>query len=100
MIATANNDRWLVRALLDRGADPNVKARSMADGTPLIVAARYADASIVRALLDRGAASDPRDSSGKTATDYATELGRADVLDMLAEQTRKGQTAPSRPSWG
>jgi ankyrin repeat protein len=85
MMATAANDRWLVRALLDRGANPNVKARAMADGTALILAAQWADPSIVRALLDRGAASDPRDSFGKTATDYATELGRDDVLEILAE---------------
>lgn len=62
------------RALISAGADVN--AADVNGVTPLMRASRNGNADVVRELLASGACRDARDSSGRSARDYA--LGKLD----------------------
>lgn len=73
--------RAVTLALLERGADPNVRAD---DGwTPLTRAATRGDAGWVKALLDGGADPDARGPGGWTALHYAAARGSREVVETL-----------------
>lgn len=86
--AAASSHTDIVRLLLERGADPNIRD---AGQTPLIAAVRQQDSSItddehadvVRVLLNAGA--DPRLSSkpGETPLMVASETGNTEAVDVL-----------------
>jgi ankyrin repeat protein len=76
------SDVSMMRVLLDRGADPNLKgARGL---TPLMMAAATSpDATMVRLLLEKGAVPGMRDDNGHTALDWALRLGETDASREL-----------------
>ena len=71
----------IVRLLLDKGADINVKDRY--DATPLIIATENEDTDMVQLLLDRGANTNIQESDGYTAFSTAVENGSADIVKLL-----------------
>lgn len=87
---------YVVRLLLEHGADPNARTvpgketgafmrdvRTKGE-TPLHRAAAYGDADIVRALLDRGADVQARDAHGDTPLSWASEhLRPGAILSLL-----------------
>jgi len=50
---------------------------------PVVQAACAKDAYYLEALLRHGANADARDCFGKSSSDYATEFGRTDLLDVI-----------------
>ena len=79
--ATHRGDLGLIRALLDRGAHPNVRDR---DGfTPLMIAATDGDLPLARMLLDRGAALDTRTAPGGTALFFAIFQSKPALVELL-----------------
>lgn len=71
-----------VRWLLMSGADPN--ALDLHGRTPLHVCAeRNTSTSVVKLLIDAGSKLNARDSSGKSALDYARENARVKVVAYL-----------------
>ncbi len=83
----ASNDNDALAALLEQGADPNLRERS-SGMTPLMVAtvtgARF---SMVELLLDKGANKDAKDNLGKTAADYAQMRAQATVALLNGEES-------------
>ncbi len=65
----------LVKALLDAGADVNVK--DVRDMTPLMLAVGtdHQDPAIIQMLLDHGAKLEPKSVLGETAHDWARKIG-------------------------
>jgi ankyrin repeat protein len=93
-LAAAQSDLPAVRALLDRGADPNdAGGRGI---TPLMMAAAAAepDANIVRLLVDRGANVTAADEDGRTALDWALMQGDTTAAQAL-RQAGATSSAPS-----
>ena len=71
----------MVRALLDRGADP-----SLADATswtPLYWAILSDNIDAVRLLLDAGTNISTVSASGKTPLDKAKEMGKTEIVEAL-----------------
>lgn len=83
----AENDYEALAALLEQGADPNLREKS-SGMTPLMVAtvtgARF---SMVELLLDKGANKDAKDNLGKTAADYAQMRAQATVALLNGEES-------------
>ncbi len=78
-------DAAKLQALLDCGADPNVRDRN--GGTKLSEAAHYGDAASVRALLEAGAEvamEIPEKGRGWTAMVSAYTTERSEIVDILA----------------
>ncbi len=75
-------DTERLRALLDRGAQPNV-----ADGqlSPLHEAVRLSEASFVRMLLEKGANPNARDSAGETPLHEALRRRDHEVVGALLD---------------
>lgn len=73
-----------VRALLDQGADINVK-ESKSGQTPLISASFKQRKKLVQLLLDKGADVHARDINGETALMAAAEKGNTSIVKMLLE---------------
>ncbi|HWT01808.1 MAG TPA: ankyrin repeat domain-containing protein [Pyrinomonadaceae bacterium] len=78
--AVVVRDARRVGELLKRGADANARDAEH-DETPLMLAARFADAGLVRLLLDAGAEVDARDDKARTALFYAPVP--SDVFEAL-----------------
>ena len=75
------------RALLERGADVNVKN---SDGwTPLIKAASANFPDVARVLLAHGADPDIADHLDRTAWMYAAMTGREEIAAMLKDAKKK-----------
>jgi uncharacterized protein len=81
--AVAGRDLEAVRAILDAGAEVDV--REQAGFTPLHAAAQNGDGDIARLLLERGADPGARSDTGATAADLAREGGHEEVLALLEE---------------
>ncbi len=71
----------IVRAFLEKGADPNARDRN--GGAALHWAAGGGKADIIRLLLDAGADTEARDHNGMTALDVARRRGRKDLAALL-----------------
>jgi uncharacterized protein len=70
-----------VRALLDRGADPD--SRNRLGDTPLNLAARAGDVELSRTLLQRGASPDRANLAGVTPLMWAAGQGQLETVRML-----------------
>jgi len=79
--AAYRGDADTVRTLLDRGADPNAKARR--GNLPLLTTTRQGYFEIVKTLLDRGADVNARNSSNFTALINAAIGGHFDIVELL-----------------
>jgi|HubBroStandDraft_6_1064221.scaffolds.fasta_scaffold98263_2 ankyrin repeat protein len=94
----------LVKALLDAGAEVNVKdVRGM---TPLMMAVGtdHQDPAIIQMLLDHGAKLEPQSILGETAHDWARKIGLPSGIQLLktkAEETPRAipvaAVAPMEP---
>ncbi len=71
----------VVRQLLKHGADPNIKNKL--DGTPLMFAAANGHTVVVREFVRVGADLRAKDYKGRTARDWATKEGYADLAALL-----------------
>ena len=91
-------------ALLDRGADINVRltgVRKDLDGrTPLMLAANSQRIPIetVGMLIDRGADVNARGPRGETALDYALRNGNTAVVDLLRKSGATAGAAFAKPA--
>ncbi|KAL8303271.1 hypothetical protein RB600_006944 [Gaeumannomyces tritici] len=86
--AAWNHNLSVVRLLLDREADPNVKTRS---GTPLIVAVKSRNQpdeiqDLVQLLVENGANVNAVDEEGGSALRHAAEWSTLDILPLLLRQ--------------
>jgi len=93
--AVEGGDRDRVAALLESGADPNLRNdRSV----PVIIAAAAAGhAAVVELLLSRGAAVDLATDDDDTALMYAATLGQAEIVKILLAH---GADPSHRNRWG
>lgn len=82
-----NNSVDVVRVLLEAGADVN--ASQHGGYTPLLQAAAAGKKEIALLLLESGARPDCVCDRGKSAADYATERGHAEIAEILASYTAK-----------
>jgi ankyrin repeat protein len=90
------NMRELVKALLERGADPNAQLRatriqgsggarvSMAGTTPLLAASTAADVALVRLLIEKGA--DPQLGTDKGMTPLMGAAGLGHKMDRTSQK--------------
>jgi len=90
ILAVERGEVEMVRLLLDRGANPNMRGNS--EQTALLAATRASipvgpQLDIIRSLLDGGADIDAQDDSGRTALMGAVLEDRILLLDLLL---RKG----------
>lgn len=83
-----------VRALLDRGANVNVRDHKLK--TPLHRAAQAGFTRISRLLLDRGAELEEADETGGTPLFDAAKHGRTEALCLLIEHGARVSHADSR----
>jgi len=95
--AIRGGDEELFSALLDRGANPNLRSRG---GTPLTVAAGQGRNDFARVLLDHGAQVDAADEDGRTSLTIAAMRGNLKLVQLLlqhaadvAHTDNKGKTA-------
>jgi hypothetical protein len=73
----------IVKALLDAGANPNVRDRLEVQ-TPLMYAAAHGYTESVRILIDAGADASIVDNNGRTALMLAEEEGHDEIVDLLS----------------
>lgn len=94
MYAALYSDAAMVKALLEAGANPNV--RNDAEATPLMWA--IDDAEKTKLLLDAGAEIDARSNDGRAAlTIAAARVGAASVVKLLLDRGAKLTSAPQLP---
>jgi hypothetical protein len=82
IIAARNGQISLVRILLERGANVNLRDQET-EVTPLIVAAQNGHLQVVDLLLEKGAEVNARDKNGKTALREALRNRHEDVVKAL-----------------
>lgn len=63
-----------------------VDSRDNNGDTALIVAAKYGQVKAVKVLLKHGASLALQDKDGKTALDYAIEIGNEEIIDLLSQK--------------
>ena len=73
----------LARAMIERGADVNARARNQAGVMPVHAAASARDAATMRLLLDRGAEVNARQQLGFTPLHGAAGNGDEAMVDLL-----------------
>lgn len=81
----------IARALLDKGADPNI-AREDTLGPPLVRAAYNGDMNMLALLLDKGADIDNIDYSQRTALHQAIDRGMREAAAFLIEKSANPNT--------
>ena len=87
--AAKQGDARMVRALLDRGVDPNLPD---ADGRTPLFHAVLSDENCVNALLEKGANPNARDRQGQSVISAATRRGNDTIVALLVEA---GADAPN-----
>lgn len=81
LVATNIGNPEIVKALLDAGADPEIKG--IFGQTPLIRAVIENRRDVLALLLEYGVLLDRRDEHGNTALMYAVEDGQCDLVSSL-----------------
>ena len=71
-------------AMLERGADINLRTYIDGEWTPLMVAAIRGQSETIRQLLTLGADASLRDRDGRTAADIAQQHGHSKLAQLLA----------------
>jgi ankyrin repeat protein len=84
IVAAREGHLDVVRLLLDRGANPNV--RSIGDGNALIMAAAEGHPDVVNLLLDRGANINDVVPGDENPLIRASAEGRLDVVKLLVSR--------------
>jgi len=86
-MAAAFGPPELIKALLDAGADVNVK--DVRDMTPLMLAVGtdHQDPAIIQMLLDHGAKLEPKSVLGETAHDWARKIALPTGIQLLKTKT-------------
>ena len=79
----------ITRLLLEHHA--YIDAASPNGSTPLMMAARYGQASVVRLLLEQGADPTLRNQQGLDAIDFARQIDREHVAEAIAQAIRDRQ---------
>ena len=82
-VAAFNGRLEVARMLVDKGANVNLPTNK--NYTPLMSAAKGGHIEAVKLLLDKGAEPSTRDTSGKTALDYAIEKKNDAVVQLLTK---------------
>jgi ankyrin repeat protein len=82
MLAASNNHAPVVERLIAQGAMVDHQERTQG-WTALLWAAKQGHAATVEALIRRGADPTLKDFSGRTAADWAHDIGRSDLLPLL-----------------
>ncbi len=93
--AVHHGDRELIRALLERGADPLLANEYGV--TPLAAAAVEADFEVVEALLEADADVESRNAEGQSALMLVARTGRIDTAKLLLE---RGAYVNAVEQWG
>jgi len=91
-IASANGHKDVAELLLRNGAKVD-QARTIDGCTPIIVAAFHGQVAVAEVLLKHGAKLDLRDSSGKTALDWARQCGKTEVIRLFETHKRSQEQA-------
>lgn len=78
--AVEDGDMARVKTLLTEGASVNQRDGGL---TPLMRAVLKGNYKIVETLLDSGAEPDATSSTGETAMEYATQIGRQDIAILI-----------------
>ncbi|WP_334135920.1 ankyrin repeat domain-containing protein [Tepidimonas sp.] len=86
--ATNKGDHALAITRLLLEAHAYIDAESPNGTTPLMMAARYGREEVVRLLLEEGADPTLRNRLGLTAIDFAQQVSRQSVIDMIAAAIR------------
>jgi len=81
-LAAEMGDDILVRNMIRKGGDPNLKS-GKDENTPLILAAAKGHGKVVKVLLENGADREVVNRFGETALDVAEEKGAKDVIELL-----------------
>jgi ankyrin repeat protein len=82
MRASARGDVKAVTALLEKGANPNVRS-SDTNITPLMFAAYFGHTAVIKTLIARGARIELKDTFGAGAVDWAAVGGHDEVEGLL-----------------
>lgn len=83
MAAIEGGDAVVIRELMAKKIDVNVRRWDGDLATPLMVAARMNDLPTVKLLLDAGADPSLRDHDGNTARTWALQNSNYDIVHML-----------------
>ena len=79
--ASKDGHLWVVRKLLNAGA--NINAKCVSGCTPLISACESGQVKIVQYLLDIGANLNSKNNFNKTGLDYAIKYGHTEVVTTI-----------------
>lgn len=91
MVAVPNGSPALVKALLDSGANVNLRDVRGMTALMLAVACDHANPEIVRLLLAKGAEINVRSDVGETALDWARKFGNSAILRLLEKGGAKSR---------
>lgn len=83
MYAAAHGDTEVVRILLDRGANVNIKDHG--GDTALIEATPFGSEAVIRMLLEKGADVNAKEADGDTPLILATTSGYDNIVRLLLE---------------
>lgn len=83
VIAVVNKQHEIAKALLDGGADANIRHPSYYNATALMLAVNNRDAVMTRLLLEAGADVNLTDKAGDSALNWATFYGDAEIAELL-----------------
>lgn len=82
-LAGQYNNATLAKWLLERGANPNTRARTLLKETPILIAARYGATTTIAALVMKGANMEDADLEGNNALHYAAQYGQTLTAQFL-----------------
>ena len=72
------------KALLQKGANPNFSV--VGDESLLMIAAHIGEIEMVKLLIEFGANVDAKDARGKDAIDWANNIERPDIAEVIEKE--------------